>query len=229
MENRTDLVPQRNLLLEGERPSAAVTYSFYRRRGKRLLDIALAVPMFLSLLPIMAVIGLALLVTSGWPVLYWCERLGRDGRRFPMCKFRTMVRDSDKVLQSWKHSNPDRWGEYASNFKLQHDPRVTPFGRFLRKATLDELPQLWNVLRGEMSLVGPRPYLPTLAPSPAFERTILLVSPGMTGPWQVRGRNKLPPLTRMQLDVEYASDIRVMKDVMYLLASVKILISFNGV
>ncbi len=228
MAKRTELLTPGNVL-EGERPAAAVTESFYRRRGKRLLDLALAVSMFLSLLPIMAVIGLALLMTSGWPVLYGSERLGRDGRRFRMWKFRTMVRDSDKVLQSWKHSNPHLWGEYVNNFKLEHDPRVTPIGRFLRKLTLDEVPQLWNVLCGEMSLVGPRPDLPTLAPSAAFERAILSVSPGMTGPWQVQGRSSLPPLTRMQLDVEYASDIRFTKDLGYLLGTIKILISFNGV
>ena len=139
-----------------------------------------------------------------------------------------MVSDSDQVLERWKDSHPHLAEEYAKNYKLQHDPRVTPIGRVLRKSALDELPQLWNVLCGQASLVGPRPYLPTLAPYPGFERAILSVSPGVTGPWQVQGRNALPPLTRMQLDVGYASDVRLTKDLVYLLRTFKTLINRDG-
>ena len=140
-----------------------------------------------------------------------------------------MFRDADLLMQRWSDSDVPLALEYAKNFKLKDDPRVTPIGRFLRKSALDELPQLWNVLLGEMSLVGPRPYLPNLAPSAEFERTILSVSPGVTGPWQVRGRNHLSPVTRMQLDVEFASDVRFSKDLGYLLRTISTLINRDGV
>lgn len=212
-----------------ERPSVAVADSFYRQRGKRLLDLALGIPLFLLLVPVSAVVALGILVTSGWPVLYSCERVGRGGRPFRMRKFRTMVHDADHLIRSWKDSSPQLAEEYANNFKVKHDPRVTRLGRLLRRTSLDELPQLWNVLIGEMSLVGPRPYFAhELQRYPNVKQAITSARPGMTGPWQVRGRNNCPPPTRMRLDVEYATNVGLAKDLAYLILTAKPLLLWDG-
>ncbi len=212
-----------------QRPTVAVAHSFYRRRGKRLLDLALGIPLCLLLLPVTVLAGLAIFVTSGWPILYGSERRGQDGRRFRMWKFRTMVRDANEVLRRWEETRPDLAEEYSENFKLKVDPRLTLLGRFFRRSSLDELPQLWNVLCGQMTLVGPRPYNPKLAAHSAFEEVILSVPPGMTGPWQVQGRNTLPPPTRMGLDVKYVSEVRFTKDLKYLLRTIKTVTDLDGV
>ena len=214
----------------GEGCSDGSYHSFYRRWGKQVLDLALGIPLVLLFLPVMAAVALAVLATSGQPVLYGSERLGRDGRRFRLWKFRTMVRDADQVLERWKESHPELAVEYARNFKLQNDPRITRIGRVLRKTALDELPQLWNVLCGEISLVGPRAYLAhELAPYPEVRDAVVSVRPGVTGPWQVEGRNKIPPLVRMRIDVEYVSDVRSTRDILYLLRTIKPLIARDGV
>ena len=216
-------------VLAAERPSVAASDSFYGRRGKRLLDLALGIPLFFLWVPVAMVLAFGILVTSGWTVLYSCERVGRGGRPFRMWKFRTMVHDADHLIQSWKDSSPQLAEEYANNFKVKHDPRVTRLGRLLRKTSLDELPQLWNVLRGEMSLVGPRPYFAReLALYPNIGPTILSVKPGMIGPWQVRGRNGLSPGARMRLDTEYAANVKLGKDLGYLILTVKPLLCWDG-
>ena len=209
--------------------SVAWAPSFYRWRGKRLLDLALGIPLLLLSLPIMGLVGFAVLATSGPPVLYASERSGKGGKPFRMWKFRTMVPNADQMLVQWRDSHPHLAEEYLKNFKLKDDPRVTPVGRFLRKLSFDELPQLWAVVCGEMSLVGPRPYLlKELAPHPEVRQAVGSVLPGFTGPWQVQGRNGLPPVTRMQLDIDYASDVRLTRDLKYLLQTIKLVAKPNG-
>ena len=169
----------------------------------------------------MLVVGALVLLTSGWPVLYASERVGMDGRRFWMWKFRTMVHDADIVMEHWKRTHPDLASQYAANYKLKDDPRVTRLGRFLRKSSLDELPQFWNVLRGDMSLVGPRPYLRDLPPDHASTDVIFSVRPAISGPFQVNGRNALTPQQRMQLDVDYARNVTFLGDCWLLLQTFK--------
>lgn len=164
-------------------------------RGKRLADLVLAGSALVVLAPLMAAIALAVLAFDGRPVLYKGGRLGRGGQIFRMYKFRTMRPGSDRNIEL----NPD-----GSLRIVEDDPRVTRLGRFLRRYSLDELPQLLNVLKGEMSLVGPRPDLPVHEGAyDAVERRKLLVRPGITGLAQVSGRNALAWKDRLRLDVEY--------------------------
>jgi len=202
--------------------------SFYALHGKRALDLTLGLMLFVLALPLMCIVALAVLVTSGRPVLYGSERIGRDGRRFTMWKFRSMVRDADAVMERWQQTHPLLAKQYAKNYKLKHDPRITSLGNFLRKSSLDELPQFWSVLRGDMTLVGPRPYLPTLAPSPQTADAILALRPAITGPFQVNGRNTMTPQLRMALDAMYASNVTLRGDLSYLLRTVRPLLRWDG-
>jgi undecaprenyl-phosphate galactose phosphotransferase len=209
-------------------PASAAAAGFYRRRGKRLFDLALGSLMLISCLPLALMVAIAVLLTSGWPLFYASERVGQGGGRFWMWKFRTMVHDADIVMEHWKRTHPQLASQYAVNYKLKDDPRVTPLGRFLRSSSLDELPQFFNVLRGDMSLVGPRPYLPNLPPDAESMATILSLRPAVTGPFQVNGRNALSPQQRMQLDVDYANSVTFLGDCRLLLQTLKPIIKRDG-
>jgi undecaprenyl-phosphate galactose phosphotransferase len=212
----------------GAVPVEAAPRSFYRRRGKRIFDLTLGATLFAALLPLMLVVAIAVLLTSGWPVLYASERVGIDGRRFWMWKFRTMVHDADIVMERWKKTHPHLASQYATNYKLKDDPRVTPLGRFLRRSSFDELPQFFNVLRGDMSLVGPRPYLPALPPEARSMDLITSVRPAITGPFQVNGRNALTPQQRMQLDVQYVRNVTLIGDCRLLLRTLRPILTRDG-
>ena len=177
----------------------------------------------LLLLPLLFYIAVAVKMSSRGPVLYANERIGRDGRRFRMWKFRSMFTNGDAVLEHYLDAHPECREEYETTQKLRWDPRITRIGRFIRKTSLDELPQLWNVLTGDMSLVGPRPERPEFVPSleqaiPRY-RDRLLVRPGLTGLAQVQ----LPPDTDLESvrrklardlyyigNVSFSLDIRLM-------------------
>lgn len=215
--------------IDGNQVVAGVASSFYQRRGKRLLDLTLGIPLFLMFVPVMILVGLAVLVTSGWPVFYSSERAGKGGKPVPIWKFRTMVLDADNMMERWKETHPDLSKQYQNEFKLKDDPRIIPLGRILRKLSLDELPQLASVVCGQMSLVGPRPYfMAELNPYPDTRRAICSVLPGVTGPWQVAGRNSLSPTVRMELDVEYTSKVTFMTDLEYLVHTLKPAAWLNG-
>ena len=233
--------PRRSLPLvyevEAEPTQAEIVYlpvvaapSFYRRRGKRLLDLALSIPLCLIAAPIVAVLAIMVVVTSGWPAFYGAKRVGLGGRPFRMWKLRSMVKDADCLPERWSESNPDLAAEYSQNFKLKDDPRVTSLGRFLRRTSLDELPQLLSVVRGEMSLVGPRPYFAReLADAPRAAAVISQLRPGLTGPWQVSGRNDLLPEVRMALDIRYAETVSLTSDLGYLARTITTLLKANGI
>jgi Undecaprenyl-phosphate galactose phosphotransferase WbaP len=158
----------------------------WAQRAKRLLDVGATVIGGVLILPLLLMLSLLVWVESGRPVFYADKRMGRDGKLFSCVKFRTMVPDAEAMLQRLLAENDRAREEYAKYHKLRDDPRVTRVGRFLRKTSLDEWPQIWNVLRGEMSLVGPRPYLPReSADIGTTQSEILRVTPGITGPWQV--------------------------------------------
>lgn len=203
--------------------------SFYHRRGKRALDIVLGLPLTLIAAPIVLLLAGLIVLTHGWPPFYGALRAGKDGREFRMWKLRTMVRDADDRLRLWREEHHELAAEYSENFKLRADPRITRLGRFLRRSSLDELPQLWNVIRGEMSLVGPRPYyLSELECFPHMLPDISSVRPGLTGPWQVGGRNELTPANRMLLDRHYARTCSLKSDAVYLVRTSLPLIKANG-
>jgi lipopolysaccharide/colanic/teichoic acid biosynthesis glycosyltransferase len=152
--------------------------------------------------------------------------MGRDGKLFPCIKFRTMVHGAELLLQRVLEEDAELMEQYLKYHKLPDDPRVTRVGRFLRRTSLDELPQLWNVLRGEMSLVGPRPYLPRESKEIGIaQMDILRVPPGMTGPWQVAGRNRTSFSKRIQMDAYYVRDWSIWLDIVILARTMRILLS----
>jgi lipopolysaccharide/colanic/teichoic acid biosynthesis glycosyltransferase len=188
------------------------------RFAKRLMDIAFTLLGGIFVVPVLAVLAILVKLDSKGPVFYRQSRLGRDGSRFQAVKFRTMHGDGEKRLADVFAKNPKLWAEYQQFHKLSKDPRVTRIGRVLRKYSFDELPQLWNVLVGDMSLVGPRPYLEREIPEMNNqERIILRATPGITGMWQVSERNATTFEERVRMDVHYVRNWSPWLD-LYLLA-----------
>jgi undecaprenyl-phosphate galactose phosphotransferase len=192
----------------GASPSAptrqpAVVQGYQRYSGKRVFDIAGALILGLFSLPVILVIAIAIRLT-GSPVFYSHTRGGLGRRHFRCYKFRTMVPNAQEVLQDLLHSDTRSLQEWRENHKLRNDPRITRLGNFLRTSSLDELPQLWNVLKGDMSLVGPRPVVPDeLERYGNRAQSYIAVRPGMSGLWQVSGRSNLTYSRRVSLDMLY--------------------------
>lgn len=203
--------------------------TFFRRYGKRAMDIILAVPLLLLVSPIIGIAAIAVLVTSGWPVFYGADRQGKGGRQLRMWKLRTMVRDADEILARWRETEPALAAKFEEEFKLEDDPRVTKLGRFLRKSSLDELPQLWNVIRGDMSLIGPRPITEEeLAKYGQYAETLLSYRPGLTGSWQTNGRSQTTYPARMWTELEYCQTASFRRDVVILLKTLAVPFRYNG-
>lgn len=190
----------------------------WARRLKRGLDLTLVLLGGLLSAPLWLLVALAIRLDSPGPVLFGHQRLGQDGRRFRLWKFRTMVQRADRLLETYLTAHPDLRQEWERDHKLRHDPRLTRVGRWLRKTSLDEIPQLWNVLCGEMSLVGPRPIVEAEKEKYGTQLEVYYqVLPGMTGLWQVSGRNDTSYQQRVQLDVYYVRNWSPWLD-LYLLA-----------
>ncbi|MBR0657126.1 sugar transferase [Plastoroseomonas arctica] len=190
-----------------------------RDLGKRALDIAGASLLTLALLPVLLLL-LGMLRATQPSAIYRHKRVGLRGRTFDCLKLRTMHMDGDRILAELLEADPEAQREWATNRKLKNDPRITPIGRFLRKTSLDELPQLLNVLRGEMSLVGPRPVVAReLDEHYGPEGTDLYCSvrPGLTGLWQVSGRSDTSYRQRVELDARYVRERSLGLDVKILL------------
>jgi exopolysaccharide biosynthesis polyprenyl glycosylphosphotransferase len=193
---------------------------------KRAIDVAGAAVGLLALAPVLGAVALAVRLTSRGPVLFAQERVGRGNRSFRMHKFRTMVDGADAMKPELAHLNEMADGPM---FKIADDPRVTRVGRVLRRTSLDELPQLWNVLRGEMSLVGPRPLVPSESEAVlGWHRARLDLTPGLTGPWQVLGRNAIPFEEMVKLDYLYVADWSLWSDVKLLLRTLPVLVWRTG-
>ena len=177
-----------------------ITYSFL----KRTVDITASATALLLLSPVFLVTSLAIRKDSDGPAMFTQKRIGKDGKLFEIYKFRTMVPDADKKLFEMLEKDEKAREEYKLNKKLKHDPRITKLGNFLRKTSIDELPQLINVLKGDMSLVGPRPYLPReVKDMGEYYDTIIESKPGITGLWQVSGRSNTTFEERLHFDEEY--------------------------
>jgi lipopolysaccharide/colanic/teichoic acid biosynthesis glycosyltransferase len=187
-------------------------------RAKRALDVVGAAALMLFCLPVFAVLAL-LVKLDGGPAFYAHERVGRFGRLFGCLKFRSMVPDADRRLADLLARDPAAQREWDATRKLRQDPRVTRIGRFLRASSLDELPQLINVLRGEMSLVGPRPVQASelAAFYGSAAQHYMAVRPGITGPWQVSGRSDTSYAQRVALDMQYVAQASFWLDVKILL------------
>ncbi|MFL5885342.1 MAG: sugar transferase, partial [Thermoleophilaceae bacterium] len=186
--------------------SPALTRS--SRAMKRTMDIAIAATVLVLSLPVMVVAAIAIKLQSPGPVFYSQVRVGRKGRRFRLHKFRTMVQNADDLVEGLRALSQD-----PSWLLLENDPRITRVGHLLRRASIDELPQLWNVLRGDMSLVGPRPMTPQLQQQiNGWGERRLDLTPGLTGPWQVLGRASIPFEEMVKLDYLYVTNWSLWED-----------------
>ena len=222
-------------------PESSATDSGAIRRtgypGKRLLDLAGSAVALVLLAPVMAAVAAAVALTSRGPVVFRQERVGVDGRPFVFYKFRTMFHGADdgvhrdfvtRLIRGEPPGSPAEDG-HGEGFKLQEDPRITPLGRFLRRTSLDELPQFLNVLRGDMSLVGPRPPLPyEAAEYSAWQRRRLAGKPGITGPWQVDGRSRVPFDEMVRMDLDYLEHASPGRDLRLLARTVFVVLRGDG-
>ncbi|MGR3499577.1 MAG: sugar transferase [Limimaricola soesokkakensis] len=198
----------------------------YRRRAKRWLDIGLTVLLVLPVTLIVAIIALLVAIDGGRP-FYVQPRVGRGGRTFPMFKIRTMVRDAEAVLKRHLEDDPSARAEWLHRQKLRHDPRITPLGRFLRRTSLDELPQFYNVLRGDMTLVGPRPFLPEQKAYYDGEEYYLM-RPGITGFWQTSERNEASFVQRVAYDRCYYHALSPLTDIRVIGRTLKVVLRGTG-
>jgi Undecaprenyl-phosphate galactose phosphotransferase WbaP len=201
-------------------------HNLLAKRAIDLLLLLLSAPWTLAL---GLVISLAILIESGPPVFFTHQRIGRRGARFEAWKFRTMVRGADQVLGKYLAAHPELEREWATTQKLKHDPRLTAVGRILRRLSLDELPQCWNILRGEMSLVGPRPIIDEeVAKYGASYDLYTQVYPGLTGLWQVSGRSDLTYEDRVWLDTHYVRNWSIWLDLVILVRTVWVVLAGIG-
>ncbi|MEP2474851.1 MAG: sugar transferase [Paracoccaceae bacterium] len=195
---------------------------------KRLFDMVLASVLMLVFLPVIGVLTV-LVRRDGGPSFFGHMRVGQNGKAFRCWKIRTMVPDAEKVLETYLAENPAAQAEWDRDFKLTDDPRITSLGRFLRATSLDELPQIVNVLAGEMSLVGPRPVTrDELKMYGKFEWCYHALKPGLTGPWQVSGRNDVDYSERVKLDATYYLERSTIGDLVILVRTVGVVFRATG-
>jgi Undecaprenyl-phosphate galactose phosphotransferase WbaP len=196
---------------------------------KRCIDIALSVLGLVVLAPILALITLVVKLGSPGPVFYRQKRLGKHGMPFEMLKFRTMYVNADQMLVQYLAQNSELRAEWDCYQKLARDPRITPLGTFLRRFSLDELPQLWNVLVGQMSLVGPRPIM--LGQREIYGdnfKHYVRTQPGITGLWQISGRNHASYEERTEFDVHYVNNWSVWLDIYILVRTIWVVLRADG-
>ncbi len=198
-------------------------------RLKRGFDLVLAIAAFVFLAPLFVVIALMIKLSDGGPVFYRHTRCGRGGLPFACYKFRTMRINADAHLRDVLGKDTMLAEEWARHQKLKNDPRITKFGRFLRKTSLDELPQIFNILLGDMSVIGPRPV--TFEELPRYGRSLIYYSaarPGITGLWQVSGRNDTSYAERIAFDTDYVKHWSIKKDISILLRTVPVVLLAKG-
>ena len=198
----------------------------YRNLFKRFFDLTAVLISSIVVVPVIGILSL-LVALDGSSPFYWNDRVGRRGKTFRMLKLRTMVPNADAMLEDYLSQNAEARLEWNSTQKLKSDPRITRVGRFLRKTSLDELPQLWNVFTGDMSLVGPRPMMPSqraLYSGMAY----YALRPGITGPWQVSDRNESEFSKRAEHDTLYNETLSLPTDLMLLFKTVRVVIKGTG-
>lgn len=182
------------------------------KAAKRAFDISSSAAALVALSPLMAGTAMAIMLEDGRPVIYAAQRPGRDMKPFPMYKFRSMFKDADQRLAELLKDNE----QYGAAFKIKNDPRITKVGKFIRKVSIDELPQLLNILKGEMSVVGPRAIVST-RPFTPYEEQRQIVRPGLTCYWQIAGRSNIPWEEWVELDLDYIQDASAMTDLRIIL------------
>ncbi|MBM3423288.1 MAG: sugar transferase [Chlorobi bacterium] len=193
---------------------------------KRLLDLAVSTAAIIALFPLFLLTALAIRIEDPGPVFYTQIRVGKDGRHFRFYKFRSMIMNADKIKDQLAAQNESEAGVI---FKMKKDPRITRVGRIIRKFSIDELPQLFNVLKGDMSLVGPRPPLPReVAEYTLEQRKRLHVIPGITCLWQVSGRSDIPFTDQVRLDLQYIQSAGILSDIRLLLKTIPAVLTGRG-
>lgn len=204
-----------------------------RKRGgklywktKRVCDVVISIMLLIVLSPAFLIISLLIVLSSEGAAIYCHDRIGKNGKPIGVLKFRTMVKDADMYLPFFSMEQKQEWSD---RFKLDHDPRVTPIGRFLRKSSLDELPQLINIIKGEMSLVGPRPIVKEeLEKYGSRKAEFLSITPGLTGYWQAYARSDCDYERRMQMELEYVNHANFLWDIQILLVTCKSVLQGKG-
>lgn len=200
----------------------------YNRYIKRIIDILLSVIGLVILLPIFGVVAVAIKLDSDGPVFYKHKRIGKNGKTIYLYKFRSMYIDSKERLEELLE-NPDIKKEWEENFKLENDPRITKVGNFLRKTSLDELPQLLNILKGEMSIIGPRPVVDEeLEKYEQNKDKFLSVTPGLTGWWACNGRSATTYENRIKLELYYVDNQSFLLDIKCFLKTVFVVVCKKG-
>lgn len=218
------------LPIELETDKKVSSYSTFGKVLKRIVDICGALFGIIILLPIIAVIKIINLIKGNKESIFFSqERIGKDGKIFKLYKFQTMIPNADEYLKKYLEENEEAKKEYTKYKKLKEDPRVTDIGKVLRRTSLDEFPQFINVLKGDMSLVGPRPYLPREKEDMVgYYDYIIKCQPGITGPWQVSGRNEVDFETRLKADYEYYQNRSLSNDTSILFKTVNIVTNKRG-
>lgn len=192
---------------------------------KRLMDIVLSCAALICLSPVFLVTALAILLEDGGPVIFAQPRMGRDMQPFTFYKFRSMHKDADKKLEELLKDNE----QTGHAFKIENDPRITKVGKFIRKYSIDELPQLFNIVKGDMSIVGPRPILDwQMEECSAYEQQRLTVRPGLTCYWQISGRSRIPWDEWIELDLDYIEDMSLWTDIKIIARTVPAIFSSEG-
>lgn len=196
---------------------------------KRLIDFSLSLVAIIILSPLFIILSILIKLDSKGPVFFIQERIGLNGKLFKAYKFRTMVLNAEEILLKWLENNPKIRDKYLIKHKLENDPRITRIGSFLRKTSIDELPQLFNVLKGDMSLVGPRPYLVReLDDINKYAKYLWRVPPGITGLWQINGRNDVDFEDRLKMDMQYISNWNIWLDLNILFKTIPAVLKKDG-
>jgi len=204
--------------------------SFYHTQ-KRILDVVVASVLCIAFIPFWIMVPILIYLESGWPVIFKHKRLGKNGKEFELYKFRSMIKNADKLLH---HNNQKLLKKFKDgDWKMKNDPRITKIGKIIRSFTIDEFPQLLNVLKGEMSMVGPRAYLKKelqeqtkrFPKTKKYLKNILSVKPGITGIWQTSGRNEIPFTQRASIDATYVQHLNITQDILILLKTPKAMLS----
>ena len=200
---------------------------------KRVLDLVVASILMIAFIPAWIIVPIAIMIDSGRPIFFKHKRVGLNGEEFYLWKFRSMVQNADQILHQDNNNLLNKFKKGDWKIRADEDPRITKLGKFLRAFTIDEFPQLWNVICGQMSMVGPRAYLRAeleeqtnrYPETRQYVKDIISVKPGITGPWQVSGRNEIPFEKRARLDAEYARTQSIWNDIRILFKTPKAMIS----
>ncbi len=229
MSNNVEILVNNKLPLQMKKTENSLVKINTYKYIKRASDILISSMSLIILMPIFLLISIMVKIDSKGKVIFSQMRIGEDGKLFKLYKFRTMIPNADEKLSEFLSVNEEARKEYTLNKKLKNDPRITRVGAFLRKTSLDELPQLLNVFRGEMSLIGPRPYLVReIEDMHGYYDTIIQSKPGITGLWQVSGRSNTTFNERLKIDLEYNSKKSLKEDFMILIKTISVIFKREG-